>query len=131
MWGSFGSVIFEFLRSPEGLTKESEHSLAEHDIAGGKALLEWTGEKLTTITLSLKLQALKTDVWELDPEKELSELEELYKKHEPQPLFFGKKKIGYFVIEKIREVLHRVNKQGQIIYAEIELTLKEAKEKEA
>jgi len=125
-FGSFGPVIFELVKSPESFSFELEQSYAEHDIAGNKALLEWTGEKLATVTLRLKLQAIQTDTFELDPEKELSDLEDLYKQHEPQPLFYGKRKLGYFVIEKIREVLHRVNKQGKIVYAEVELTLKEA-----
>ena len=36
-FGSFGSVVFEFIKAPENITVEKEQSFAEHEVAGGKS----------------------------------------------------------------------------------------------
>ena len=129
-FGSFGSVIFGFIKAPENITVEKEQSFAEHEVAGGKSLLEWTGEGLSVATLKIKLQAVKVNEnFEIDPKKELDDLEKMFHKHTPQPLFCGSRKLGMFVIEKMKTVFYRTDAHGNLVYAEVELTLKEVNTK--
>ncbi len=123
--GSFGSIVFEVIKSPESITQELEQSYAEHEVAGGKGLLEWTGEKLSRITMKIRFQAVSIGNFTCDPEEELSKIEELFQKREPQPLFIGSHALGKFVIERLRKTIKKVNAKGDVVLAEVELTLKE------
>ena len=123
--GSFGPIIFEALRSPGVVIREIEESYAEHEVAGAKGLLEWTGQKLSRVTLKLRFQAVSIGVFTCDPAEELSRIEELARKREPYPLFVGSRHMGKFVIEKVKETLRELDAHGNLAMAEVELTLKE------
>ena len=76
--------------------------------------------------LKIKLQAVKGNSFEINPQKELDTLAKMFHDHLPQPLFCGSLRLGDYVIDKMKTVFHRTDARGKLIYAEVELTLKEA-----
>jgi phage protein U len=128
--GQIGDVIFEYLRGPEELTREMSWSYAEHEIAGSKSVIEYTGEKLHKVKLKIKLSAV-SGFWSIDPQAELITLEDMARGDasgpESHPLIIGTRMIGYYVIEKIKEGYKRFNQAGSLISCEVELDLKEYK----
>ena len=123
--GSFGPLVFEVLRAPEAVSREIEEVYAEHEVAGAKGLLEWTGEKLARVTLKLRFHSVSLGTFTCDPAEELSRIGELARKREAYPLFVGSRHMGKFVIEKVRETLRELDAHGNLVMAEVELTLKE------
>lgn len=126
--GQIGDVEFEFLRGPEELTREMAWSYAEHDIAGKKGVLEYTGEKLHQVKMRIRISAV-AGFFSLDPAAELEELENMASGQsgapEAWPLIIGTRVMGDYVIEKISEGYKSFNRAGVLTAAEIELTLKE------
>mgnify|MGYP006273910531 CR=1 FL=1 len=121
-------MVFEHMRGPESITREMTWSYTEHDIAGGKGKLEYTGEKLHQVKLKIRLSAVDGFV-SVDPETEVATLEEMASggsdKPEAHPLIIGTRPMGEYAIEKIKETYKSFNQAGKLMSCEVELTLKE------
>lgn len=129
--GQIGEVVFEYLRGPESLERQLDWSYEEHSIAGGKGVLEYTGEHLHQVKLTIKLSSISGwgPLWAIDPQAELEELVDMARGGHDGPdahaLIIGTRLVGDFVIEKIQERYRAFNRSGVLTSVEVELTLKE------
>lgn len=125
MLGSFGDVVFEVsserVRTFQEMNFTSGQTYAEHKILNGNTLLEYTGKNARTCNISIVLNSRLN----LDIEDELKDLHELQDSHEPKILMLGGKVIGRFVIETLTESYKLIMKDGKILEADINLSLKE------
>ena len=127
MIGSLGDVVFEV--SSESVKTFNDFSMqigakyAQHDVHGGKGLLEFTGLEPTTASLKTRLDMALG----IDPEEELITLEEMLELGKAVPFILNGSIQGWhlWVIEKLNEDYKVLNNTGKAILVEVSLNLKE------
>lgn len=121
MFALLGNIQFEILTGPNDLSKTMESSIAEHALINGKPGIQNTGEKLDTVNCKIKLHHLI-----VDPEAEISKLNTARANGEILPFTFGNGFYhGDFVITSINITYSRCTSVGDIIEAEIDISLLE------
>jgi phage protein U len=127
MIGSLGDIVFEVsseaVKTFGDMTMQYSAKYAQHDIHGGKGLLEFTG--LAPTTLSLKIQ-LSTALG-VTPKDELTALRGMLTAGKAVPFILGGEPQGdgLWVIESLNENHKVVDKAGALRLAEVSLSLKE------
>lgn len=123
--GSLGSISFNVsensVKTFSDLNFQRKASFAEHKILNGKGLLEYTGHDAATCSLKIDLNASMG----INPKDELEKLRELFNNREVVNFMLGPDVLGEWVIESMSENLKFIGRNGEIISAEINLTLKE------
>lgn len=125
--GSFGDVIFEV--SPKRiltfneLEMQSSPKWEEHSIHRNKAKLEFDGPGIIDLTYRILLRAEQG----INPMKEIAKLERMKSKGEAHHFILGQKPIApnKFVITHSSAALKNIDQNGNILSAEVTISLKE------
>lgn len=127
MVGSLGDVIFEVssesVKTFDDLKMQLSAKFAQHDIHGGKGLLEFTGLGPTQLSFKVSLAASLG----ITPKDELAALREILEKGKAIPFVLDGEPQGWhlWVIENLSEDHKVLDKVGTLILAEVSLSLKE------
>lgn len=122
--GGFGSVVFmasmETVRTFDKLARRSHAVYAEHETAGGKPALEFTGLGLDEVSFEMLFHASLG----VNPASEVDALREMLTSGQAYPLTVGSVAYGNFVILEIRDtVIHTL--RGTPTVATAQLSIKE------
>ena len=104
-----------------GLSHDLSTEFAEHKVLGGRPVLEWTGDGLETVSLSIRLDSSLG----VPPAAGMKMLHALMDSHRPQPLVIGGAYWGGFVIEKVAEEHRYFTGLGICQVAEVSVSLKQ------
>ncbi len=122
MWGSFGDLVFEFLKTPQEFRHTSGIELKEQPIFGKKKSVHFVGYKNRTVNLTLKV--FRSD-YTPSVEEYIQTLERKMESGEVNPLIVGDNNLGNFTIETIEISYKQTDKYGRLVYAEVSLSLRE------
>ena len=99
--GSFGKVIFQVSSSTVETFKSmkitSSASYQGHKVHGGRTVQEFVGHDANKMTMEITLSAF----WGIDPNKELSKLEELKNSKTAWALVLGTDVFGKWLLQSI------------------------------
>ena len=104
-----------------GLSRELSSRWAKHDVLYKKPVLEWVGEELASVSLSIRFDAFLGS----PPSEGLMMLKKMLESREAHVLVIGGSLVGKFVIESISEERKFHTGAGVCQVAEAKLTLKE------
>lgn len=118
----FGNLTLTALDGVAGFEEKSGYSFAEQGIATGKPILQGMGETLSTVTLNVVLrQALGHDVNGI-----IQAIDGLRAQGKPERLIFASGTYqGVYVITEISTSVLHTTAHGEILAADLELSLKE------
>lgn len=121
MFAILGDIEFTVSGGIVGMELRSAAEWAEHARIKGKPLLEWIGEGLDEINLSIELRPQLGD-----PEARWKALREAKSMHLPLALVLGNGDyLGPQVITDLSLVHHRMSATGQLASAAVQLSLRE------
>lgn len=121
MFALLGDQAFHLVTWWSGLSGQEGVDYAEHALIEGKPRLQWIGDKLDTLTLSI---TLRVDF--CDPAAELDRLRKLMKARKSLPLVFGDGLYrGRFVIVDLRTKTERTTGAGTVLAVDAEVGLRE------
>lgn len=121
MFALLGNIEFTVTAGINGLEQRSSANWVEHARIQGKPRLQWVGEGLDEITLSIELHPMLGD-----PEKRWQALREAKSKHEPLVLVLGNGDyLGPQVVADLNLQHRRMSETGQLTAATVQLTLRE------
>lgn len=122
--GHFGDIVFQVsadvVKTWDKLRRSRKASFAEHEVAEGKARLEFTGVGLEEIDFEVRLDARF-----VNPAKEAKALDEALQAGEPRPLVLGGRPLGKYVLQDVSERAQRTDGQGRIMVSTVKLRLRE------
>ena len=122
--GSFGDIIFEvsanLVKTWGNLRSRKKAQYAVHELALGKAKLEFTGVELQEIDFEVRLDAR----W-VNPDRESKNLHEALEDAEPRILMLGSKPLGEYVLRDITEQGVRTDYMGRTMVSRLNLKFKE------
>ena len=127
MIGSLGDVVFEVsseaVKSFDNLNMKFSAKYAQHDVHGGKGLLEFTGLDPTSLSLKVRLDMALG----INPKDELTTLRDMLEAGQAIPFILDGEPQGWnlWVIEDLQEDHKVLNNTGMLILAEASLSLKE------
>ena len=131
MIGFLGSVVFEVSSGggPLGIKafsfrdfkKTKGAHFAEHEVFGGKPLLEFTGIKTNTVSLSINLSASMG----ISPSEKIATLTDMCNAGKAVPLVIGSEVMGLWVITDLGESWDCVDSKGNLVSAVVSVELKE------
>lgn len=123
--GSLGTLPFvssqEKVQTFNGLTRDLTSRWAKHDVLYKKPVLEWIGDDLASVSLSIRFDAFLGS----PPAQCLEELKQMLESRQAHTLVIGGSLIGKFVIESISESRKFHTGRGVCQVAEARITLKE------
>lgn len=123
--GSFGEIVFESsseqVKTWSAFRREHSASFVQHEVAEGKARLEFTGIGLKLLNMEVQLNS----VLGADPEADLLELQELMQEGEPRVLVIGDRPQGEYVLENMTEERLRTDGRGRTMLARVQLSFRE------
>lgn len=123
--GTLGPLPFicshEKVQTFSGLSRELSSRWAKHDVLHKKPVLEWVGDELASISLSIRFDSFLGS----PPAEGLAELKKMLESREAHVLVIGGSLIGKFVIESISEERKFHTGAGVCQVAEAKLSLKE------
>jgi len=120
MWGKFGEVVFQLLKTPETLNRSGRAKFARISLFAEKEKLHFTGLEPETVELSIRFHHSFCN-----PLEEVEKLREYLQEAESQLLIVGDYIKGKFVIEELREQSGRTAKNGNPLEILVNLTLRE------
>ena len=122
--GHFGDIVFEAsadaVKTWDRLRRSRQARFASHDVAQGKARLEFTGVELQEINLEVRLDARF-----VNPAREARALDDALEAGEPRPLVLGGTPLGKYVLRDVSERVERTDGQGRIMVSVLKLRFKE------
>ena len=123
--GSFGDIVFEAstgrVKTWNRFSREHAASFVQHDVAEGRARLEFTGIDLKPLSLEVQLNSsLGTD-----PDEDILELQEIMDQGEPRVLVIGGTPQGEYVLENMTEERLRTDGHGRTMLARVQLNFRE------
>lgn len=125
MIGSLGDVAFvtssNLVRTFHDLTRNVEARYAEHDVIGRKPSLHFLGAALDEVSLSIRLDRMLG----AQPLTEMQRLATYVAAGEVLPLFIGDEALGSYVIRTMSEARRVHNAHGDLLLAEVTLSLTE------
>ena len=123
--GTFGPLTFETsekrIRTFDAFKRKTQSKWEDHNIIGLKAKTEFIAPGLDEISFQVVFSAYLG----ISPVKEIDSLREIDQKGEYHPLIIGGKTLGKFVITSVAEAWNRVDNQGNLLTAAVDLNLKE------
>lgn len=125
MIGSIGGVVFETsidkVRTFNNMSRKGSVEYAEHQIHGDKARLEFIRHNLDEITFSISLDVSLG----VNPKNEIANFRGKMNRAEVVDLLLGDDYKGAYVITGVDETWKNIDKQGNILSAELSISLKE------
>lgn len=122
--GSFGDIIFEvsaeLVKTWENLSSKRKASFATHELAGGRAKLEFTGLELQDLNFDVRLDARS-----VSPYRESNKLQAALEDGEPRVLILGGRPRGEFVLQDITEQETHADAHGRTMISRLKLKFKE------
>ena len=126
MIGSYGDIVFTVSEGKvltfDGLEKDLSARYAKHEIHLNKPILEFIGESLAEMKLSIKLDTSLG----INPKRQLDRIEQSVKNGERKVLMIGSNVMGYFAIEKMSEKFRRIDNRGNILAIDIDINFTES-----
>lgn len=125
--GTLGNVAFEVsidkIRTFDDFRRRGSARWGIHDVIGKKPVPEFIGPDLEKIRFSMQFSAAHG----LNPRVEINKLRDLRDKGEPQELIVGGAPVGenLWIIEELSDHWRRLNNQGALLFAEVDVELKE------
>lgn len=121
MFAKLGDVKFDILPYINDMDETISSNYAEHKTIKGKPVLQYLGEQLDEINISIKLHAAYSN-----PVAEKEKLKTAMLKHMSLPFVYGNGDYrGDFVISEMRQAAIQNDNTGNIIALNIDLKLKE------
>lgn len=122
MFATFGEIVFELLDSPDSLESAQRWRYAEHRVIEDVAQLQWVGDDLETIKITMLFHASYTD-----PAAQNSALLAAAADHGARALVFGNgDHLGYFVVTSLRTIYRHTAADGSPIAIAVQAKLKES-----
>lgn len=127
MIGSFGPVIFETsdrrLRTFDNFRRTGGSRWADHEICNGKPLKEFLGPGLEQINFNMRLDAALG----INPAQELAVLRLFRDSGITMPFILNGQPVSQnnWVIDNMEEAWSRIDNQGRLLMATVDLTLSE------
>lgn len=125
MIGSLGGIVFETsierVRTFNEMARKRSVEYAEHAIHSSKGRVEFIRHNLDDLTFSIRLDASHG----VNPKKELDRLGEKMNRAEVVDLLLGEDYKGAFVITGLDEAWKHIDKHGNILVADVAITMKE------
>ncbi|SMO74528.1 Phage protein U [Balnearium lithotrophicum] len=120
MWGKFGEVIFQLVKTPQSLNRLNRAKFSRISIFKEKEKLHFTGLEPEQVEMSINFHYSFCN-----PAKEVEKLKEYLEKGESYLLIIGDYVKGKFVIEELREEVERTDKNGNPLKILVNLILRE------
>ncbi|MFP1902988.1 phage tail protein [Lonsdalea quercina] len=121
MFAVLGDIEFELIAYWDGFEAQFGADYAEHARIEGKPGLQFIGEKLDEISISLVFNQMFCT-----PDVELARLRNLLRSHQAQALVFGNGDYrGWFVLTQVRATSEQTDKSGNVLALTAEVTLRE------
>ena len=121
MFAVLGTIEFTVAGGISGMEQTGSADWAEHARIQGKPLLEWIGEGLDEINLTIELHPLLGD-----PAERLRLLRQAKSEHEPLAFVMGSGDyLGPYVITHVSNAIRRATAVGQVIASTVQVTLRE------
>lgn len=121
MFALLGDQAFHLVAWWSGIAGQEGTDYAEHARIEGKPGLQWIGDKLDTLTLSI---TLRSDF--CDPPSEMERLRKMMRSRQSHALVFGDGVYkGRFVLTDIRTKIERTTGEGTSLSIDAELSLRE------
>lgn len=125
MIGTFGNIVFETSASKiltfDNFIRKGSAVFAEHPVLDKKPRLQHTGEGLDEISFSIRLDVGLG----INPKKELDKIREIKSQGDAHKLIINGSVIGKFVLVSLEDKWTRVDNQGRLLVAKLNLNLKE------
>lgn len=121
MFAQLGDIEFELITYFSGLNESNTFNYAQHERINNKPILQYLGQDLQEQDIKLNFHASFCV-----PEDELKKLKNVAKKGEPQKFIKGNGEyVGVFVITEIVSATEQTSDEGDIIYIQVDLKLRE------
>lgn len=127
MIGSLGDIVFEVstdkVRTFDNLKRKGSGRWAVHDVVGKKPVREFIGQGAESISFSMQLSTALG----VTPRDEIDKLRELRDKGTAVEFVLNGSSVGdnLWVVEDLSEDWRRLDNTGQLIYAELSVSLQE------
>lgn len=127
MIGALGKVVFvatpKTIRTFADFTRSTAGRWANHEVIGKKAVKQWIGPGLDTISFKMHFDAK----YGIDPRKEMTGLQQLAALGKAMPLTIGGKALGsqMWVVTQLSQSWDVVDKDGNVITGNADVTLEE------
>lgn len=122
MWGNWGDVIFELIKTPTEFSETQGLDLKEQPVFGEKKSVHFVGYRNKTISVTIKVYK---SGWIPSVEDYLKTLEEKLQTKEVNPLIVGDRNLGNFALSDLEVKYLQTDKFGKLISAEMSLTFRE------
>ncbi len=121
MFAQLGDIEFELITYFSGLNESNTFNYAQHERINNKPILQYLGQDLQEQDIKLNFHASFCV-----PEDELKKLKNVAKKGEPLKFIKGNGEyVGVFVITEIISATEQTSDEGDIIYIQVDLKLRE------
>lgn len=121
MFAQLGDIEFELITYFSGLNESNTFNYAQHERINNKPILQYLGQNLQEQDIKLNFHASFCV-----PEDELKKLKNVAKKGEPLKFIKGNGEyVGVFVITEIVSATEQTSDEGDIIYIQVDLKLRE------
>ena len=121
MFAQLGDIEFELITYFSGLNESNIFNYAQHERINNKPILQYLGQDLQEQDIKLNFHASFCV-----PEDELKKLKNVAKKGEPLKFIKGNGEyVGVFVITEIVSATEQTSDEGDIIYIQVDLKLRE------
>lgn len=125
--GAFGDIAFEVsdrvIRTFKELQRSNQARWAVHEVLAGRPVAEFIGPGQKEITMPIRLNALFLGGKTI--EEEIKAIERLVDEGSVSTLVIADAVVGKFYVESIDETDIAFGGKGEILSADIELTLKQ------
>lgn len=121
MFAQLGDIEFELITYFSGLNESNTFNYVQHERINNKPILQYLGQDLQEQDIKLNFHASFCV-----PEDELKKLKNVAKKGEPLKFIKGNGEyVGVFVITEIISATEQTSDEGDIIYIQVDLKLRE------
>ena len=121
MYAQLGDIEFDLITYFSGLNESNTYNYAQHERINNKPVLQYLGQGLQEQDIKLNFHSSFCN-----PTEELKKLKEVAQKAEPLKFIKGNGEyVGVFVITEIISVTEQTSDEGDIIYIQIDLKLRE------
>lgn len=122
---TLGPVVFEVnssvVRTWKTLRRTGKAAFARHEVVDGKPRLQFTGEDIDEVSLTMTLNAALG----VNPLNEIKILREIKAEGKEQRLVIGGENFGKFVLETFEDEWRKTDGRGRLLVADVQLHLLE------